>query len=319
MAWRAGSTAVPCRDAPPPRGPPLRLPDGAAACGSDDAAGSAPTVVVTTPMLATVVEDLVGDAARVEVVMPNGIDPHDFQPSAKDIEAVADADVVVENGLDLEEGLEDALERAREDGVPVFTATDHVALREVAEGEGEEHHEGEEEHGHSGEDPHIWMDPLAMRDVALALAPALERDLGLELAGRAGEVTAGLEALDREVRETLASVPPARRKLVTGHESMGYFADRYGFDVVGTVIPSLSSQAQVSAEGLARLRDEVRAAGVPAIFNEIGTPEGVADAIADETGARVVEIGTHTLPDDGSYATFMREAAAAVADGLGGP
>jgi zinc/manganese transport system substrate-binding protein len=290
----------------------------AAACGSDDAAGSGPTVVVTTPMLGTVVEDLVGDAARVEVVMPNGIDPHDFQPSAKDIEAVADADLVVENGLDLEEGLEDALEEARDDGVPVFTATDHVTVREVAKEE--VHPEGEEEeHGHLGGDPHIWMDPLAMRDVALALVPALERDLGLELAGRAADVPAGLAALDREVRETLASVPPGRRKLVTGHESMGYFADRYAFEVVGTVIPSLSSQAQVSAEGLAGLRDEVRAAGVPAIFSEIGTPEGVADAIADETGARVVEIGTHTLPNDGSYATFMREAAAAVADGLGGP
>jgi zinc/manganese transport system substrate-binding protein len=287
----------------------------AAGCGSDDAADAGPTVVVTTPLLGAVVEDLVGETAAVEVVMPNGIDPHDFQPSARDVEAVAGADLVVENGLDLEEGLEDALEQARDDGVPVFTATDHVALRAVAEEEAEEH-EGEEEHGHSGEDPHIWMDPLAMRDVALALAPALEGELGLDLGDRAAALDARLSALDREVRETLASVPPARRRLVTGHESMGYFADRYGFELVGAIIPSLSSQAQASAESLAELRDHVRAADVPVIFNEIGTPEGVADAIADETGAHVVEIGTHTLPDDGSYATFMREAAAAVAGGL---
>jgi zinc/manganese transport system substrate-binding protein len=294
-----------------------------AACGSDDAADARPTVVVTTPLLGAVVEDLVGEAARVEVVMPNGVDPHDFQPSARDVEALADAELVVENGLDLEEGLEDALGQAREDGVPVFTATEHVSAREVAEGE-EEHHEGEEhegaeEHAHSGEDPHIWMDPLAMRDVAVALAPVLEGDLGLDLAGRGAEVAAGLEALDAEARETLASVPEGRRKLVTGHESMGYFADRYGFELVGAIIPSLSSQAQASAEALAELRDAVRAAGVPVIFNEIGTPDGVADAIAEETGARVVEIGTHTLPDDGSYATFMREAAVAVAGGLASP
>jgi zinc/manganese transport system substrate-binding protein len=249
--------------------------------------------------------------------MPNGVDPHDFQPSAKDIEAIGDADLVVENGLHLEEGLEDALAGARDDGVAVFTATDHVALREVSAGEAE-HHEGEEG-AHSGEDPHIWMDPVAMRDVALALAPALETGLGLELGDRAGDLGARLHALDAELARTLAAVPPERREIVTGHESMGYLADRYGFELVGAIIPSLSSQAQASAEGLSELRDQVREAAVPVIFNEIGTPDGVADAIADETGGRVVEVGTHTLPDDGSYFTFMREAAAAVADGLTAP
>jgi zinc/manganese transport system substrate-binding protein len=290
---------------PPPGGPPravaaalvCALVIASAACGSDDAAGSGPTVVVTTPMLGTVVEDLVGDAARVEVVMPNGIDPHDFEPSAKDIEALAGADLVVENGRDLEEGLEDALDRARDDGVPVFTAADHVA---------------------PSEDPHIWMDPLAMRDLALALAPALEREVGLDVGARADDLGARLSALDAEVRETLAAVPPARRVLVTGHESMGYFAERYGLEPVGAIVPSLSSQAQASARSLARLRDAVRAAGAPVIFTEVGTPEDIADVIADETGARVVEVGTHTLPEDGSYATFLREAAAAVAGGLKG-
>jgi zinc/manganese transport system substrate-binding protein len=291
---------------------------GVAACGSDEAADAGPTVVVTTPMLGTVVEELVGGAAEVDVVMPNGIDPHDFQPSAKDVEAISKADLVVENGLDLEEGLEDALGTARDDGVRVFTATDHATLREASVGE-EEHAEGEEEHGHSGDDPHIWMDPVAMRDVALALAPVLEDDLGLEVSGRAADLREDLDALNAEVREIVSSVPAGRRKLVTGHESMGYFADRYGFELVGAVIPSLSSQAQASAAALAELRDQVRDAGVPAIFNEIGTPEGVAEAIADETGARVVEVATHTLPDDGSYETFMREAAAAVAGGLSGP
>ena len=293
---------------------------GAAACGSDEGADGRPRVAVTTPMLGAVVADLVGDAAEVTVLMPNGVDPHDFQPSAKDVEAIGHSDLVVENGLDLEEGLEDALAGARDDGVAVFTATDHVALREVSEGEAE-HHEGtgDDDGADSGEDPHIWMDPIAMRDVALALAPALETGLGLELGGRAGDLGARLDALDAELARTLAVVPPDRRELVTGHESMGYLADRYGFELVGALIPSLSSQAQASAEGLSELRDQVREAAVPVIFNEIGTPDGVADAIADETGAGVVEVGTHTLPDDGSYFTFMREAAAAVADGLTAP
>jgi zinc/manganese transport system substrate-binding protein len=303
---RAGAVAVVCASLA-----------GAAACGSGESADGRPSIAVTTPMLGAVVEDLVGDAAEVTVLMPNGADPHDFQPSAKDIEAIGDADLVVENGLHLEEGLEDALAGARDDGVAVFTASDHVALREVSAGEAE-HHEGEEG-ADSGEDPHIWMDPVAMRAVALALAPALETDLGLGLGDRAGDLGARLDALDAELARTLAAVPPERRELVTGHESMGYLAERYGFELVGAIIPSLSSQAQASAEGLSELRDQVREAAVPVIFNEIGTPDGVADAIADETGARVVEVGTHTLPDDGSYFTFMREAAAAVADGLIAP
>jgi zinc/manganese transport system substrate-binding protein len=302
----------------------------AAGCGSDDAAADRPEIVATTTVLGSLTEELVGDAAEVRVLMPNGVDPHDYQPSARDVEALRNADLVVENGLELEEGLLDALGEARTSGVPVFTATDHVRLREVGEDEpADDHgHEDEEAHSeddeahaedegaHGPEDPHIWMDPIAMRDAMAALAPVVERELAVELGDRPAELSARLDALDAEVRETLAVVPEGRRKLVTGHESMGYFADRYDFEIVGTVIPSLSSQAQVSASNLAALRRQVEAEGVPAIFNEAGTPPGVADAIGDQTGARVVEIGTHNLPGDGSYFTFMREAAATVAAAL---
>jgi zinc/manganese transport system substrate-binding protein len=281
-----------------------------AACGSDAAADARPQVVVTTPVLGSLVRDLVGDSARVTVVMPNGADPHGFQPSARDVEALTTADLVVENGLGLEEGMGDALDQAREDGVPFVTASDHVAVRRASEPEASDEDPG-------AEDPHIWMDPIAMRRVVLALAPALD-DLGLDVDAAAGRLARRLRELDAEVRRALAAVPPGRRRLVTGHESMGYFADRYGFELSGAIVPSLSSQAQASAQALAELRDTVRATGVPTIFTELGTPDDVAEAIAGETGARVVQIATHTLPDDGSYATFMTEAAATVADGLGG-
>jgi zinc/manganese transport system substrate-binding protein len=281
------------------------------ACGSDgDDAGGRPTIVATTPVLGSLVQDVVGDRARVTVVMPNGADPHGFQPSARDVETINDADLVVENGLDLEEGMHDVLDQARDDGVPFFTASDHVKVRTTSGSEASDE-------GHGAEDPHIWMDPIAMRAVVLALAPALH-GLGLDADAAARRLAGRLAELDAEVGRTLAAVPPDRRELVTGHESMGYFADRYGFELSGAIIPSLSSQAQVSAQALAELRDEVRAAGVPTIFTELGTPEDVAEAIADETGARVLQIGTHTLPDDGSYFTFMRQAARTVVEGLGG-
>ena len=280
------------------------------ACGSDDAADGRPNVVVTTPVLGSLVQDVVGDAARLTVVMPNGADPHQFQPSARDVETIVNADLVVENGLDLEEGMHDALDQARDDGVPFFTAGDHVTVRTASEEEASDE-------GHGAEDPHIWMDPIAMRDAALALAPALG-GLGLDADAAADRLAGRLDELDAQVRRTLAPIPPDRRKLVTGHESMGYFADRYGFELSGAIIPSLSSQAQPSAQALAELRDKVRAAGVPTIFTELGTPEDVAEAIGDETGARVLQIATHTLPDDGSYASFMRQAARTVVDGLAG-
>lgn len=282
----------------------------AVGCGGGAGDGT-PDVVVTTPVLGAVVRDLVGDAADVSVVMPNGADPHEFQPSARDVAGMTDAALLVENGLDLEEGLQEAIGTARDEGVPVFTATDHVDLR-TADGEGPAG-----EGGGGPQDPHVWMDPVAMADVAAALAPVLADRLGVDLGDRPAAVQRELRALDADIRAQLSDIPAARRRLVTGHDSMGYFADRYGFEVIGALIPSLSSQAQASASNLAGLRRQVEAAGVPAIFTEAGTPEGVADAIADETGARVIAIDTVALPDDGSYATLLRDVASAVDDGLG--
>lgn len=283
----------------------------AVACGSDEPSSDRPQIVVTTSVLGAVVSDVVGDAADVSVVIPNGADPHEFQPSAKDVARLEDADLVVENGLKLEEGLEDSLEQARSDGVRVLTAADLVTLRPFGAGDAEEIAE------HGPDDPHFWTDPLAMRQLVTGLTPALRDDLGLDVTARAGDLAGRLTALDAEIRAGLADIPPEQRTLVTGHESMGYFADRYGFRVVGALIPSLSSQAQASASDLAALKAQVEAQGVPVIFNEVGTPDGIADAIADETGARVVEIATHNVPDDGSYITFVRDMARAIDDGLG--
>ncbi len=281
-----------------------------AGCGSDDASSSTPTIVVTTPILGSLVSDVVGDRAKVTVLMPNGADPHEYQPSAKDIEALGRADLVVENGLGLEEGLEDALDQARDDGARIFTATDHVTLRPFDAADTEEIAE------HGPDDPHIWTSPIAMRQMISGLAPVLASDLGIDVAARATDLEERLTALDGQITTTLAPIPVARRKLVTGHESLGYFAQRYNFALIGALIPSLSSQAQVSAANLAQLREQVSAEGVPAIFNEVGTPAGVAEAIADQTGVPVVEIATHALPEDGSYFTFMREMAAAISRGL---
>lgn len=291
-----------------------------AACGGGDTGdeASGPRIVVTTPVLGALVSDLVGDGARVEVLMPGGVDPHDFQPSAKDAERLRAADLVVVNGLDLEQGLTAAVGEAERDGVPVFRVTDHVALRELGEEAGHDEEAGDAGHDHA-EDPHVWTDPVAMSRAMAALAPVVRRETGLDVAGRLADQRARLAALDDELAGRARTVPPARRVLVTGHESLGYFADRYGFRVVGAIIPSLSSQAEPSARQLEALTGVIRREGVPAVFTELGTPPAVAEALAEDAGVRLVEIPTHTLPEDGRYDTFMRRIMDGVVEGLGTP
>jgi zinc/manganese transport system substrate-binding protein len=279
--------------------------------GGPSHSGGRPVVVVTTTVLGSVVRDVVGDAAQVDVVMPNGADPHEYQPSARQIAELDHADLVVDNGLGLEEGLTDALDQARSDGVPFYTASDHVELRRFSPDQADEIAE------HGPYDPHIWTDPIAMARVTAGLAPALRRDLGIDVAARARDEERRLRALDRRVRAELAPIPPDRRVLVTGHESMGYFAARYGFRLVGALVPSLSSQAEGSASHLAGLAATVEREKVPAIFAETGEPSSLTSAIEDDTGARVVGIDTERLPSGEDYGAFLLAIAAGIREGLG--
>ena len=136
--------------------------------------------------------------------MPNGADPHEFQPSARDVAELSGADLVVANGLGLEEGLEDALRQAEDAGTPVVEATDLVRLRRFDPSDREEIAE------HGPEDPHIWTDPLTMRQLVAGLVPVLREEAGIDAAARAAALEARLTRLDAEIRATLADVPPAR-------------------------------------------------------------------------------------------------------------
>jgi zinc/manganese transport system substrate-binding protein len=277
----------------------------------NDAGVDAPVVVVTTEVLGAIVSDLVGSAADVTVLMPHGTDPHSWQPSARDTETIFAADYVVANGLDLEQGLLEILDQATAEGVRVFRATDHITVRASVE---PGHSEGDL-HDHAVGDPHFWLDPLAMRDMVLALGPALG-EAGIDVATRTAELAVELETLDTELAAILSTVPESERKLVTGHESLGYFADRYGFSVVATVIPGQSTSVEPSARDLVDLIAAVRSEGVKAVFTEVATPQSVARAVADEAGAQVVELDVAQLPDGASYADFMRGIAQTITSAL---
>lgn len=292
-----------------------------AACGQPSGgaqvspgAGAKKTIVVTYSILGALVKDLVGDTATVVVPMPNGQDPHEWEPSAKDIATIMGADLIVQNGLGLEGGMEKTLEQARQAGVKRFTASEHITVRKVGAGEGIP--TGDPDQAIGAEDPHLWMDPLSMKAVVVALATQLKADLGIDRSAQAAALAGQLDQLNAEIAGKVAGVPEANRKLVTGHESLGYFAQRYGFKLVGALIPSITSQAEVSAADLAALKQQIGASGVRAVFTELGTPAAVATTIGAETGAKVVEVTTHTLPADGSYFTFMRNLADTVVGAL---
>jgi zinc/manganese transport system substrate-binding protein len=288
-----------------------------AACGDDDgaagASGDGPHVVVTTNVLGDVVSELVGDEAGVEVIMRPGTAPHEFQASAQQVAAMRDADVLVTNGAGFEEGLTETIEAAEQDGVPTFAAIDAVDTLQL-EGDG-------------GTDPHFFTDPARMAAAARGMAdflldevPALDTPA---FASRARATIDELHALDGEVERILSVVPADRRTLVTNHEVFGYFADRYGFDVVGAVIPAGTTQAEPSAAQLDELAQTIEEQQVPAIFVETSSPTRLADALADEVGdVDVVELFSESLGDQGSggetYAAMMRTNAGRIADALAG-
>ncbi|MBU6363919.1 MAG: metal ABC transporter substrate-binding protein [Acidobacteria bacterium] len=284
---------------------------GVAACGSSGASGTGASgtgasadggareravIVATTPILGAIVRDAVGDAADVRVLMPNGGDPHEWRPSAKDVAELQSADLVMQNGLGLEQGLQEAISQARDDGVPVFTATDHVAVRPG--------------------DPHFWTDPSQVAKVVAALPAAVRAATGADIAAPAAKAGKRLAALDAEIADDFAKVPETARNVVTGHESLGYLAARYGLALTGAVTPSLSSQGQVSAAHLKQLEDAMSRAGVRVVFTETGLPNAVADAIVAQAGATLVQLGTEALPDDGTYATYIRELARRMSSAL---
>jgi zinc/manganese transport system substrate-binding protein len=272
------------------------------------------TIVVTYSILGSVVKDLVGDAFEVVVSIPDGLDPHEWEPSAKDIEAIDRAALVVENGLGLEEGMSKALAAAKKAGVKVFTASDHVIVRTVGAGEGIP--SGDPDQAIGAEDPHIWTDPVTMRAVADALAEEIKADYRVDLSKRQADLDSRLDALDAEVSAAADKLPEERRKLVTGHESMGYFAQRYGFKLVGALVPSLSSQAESSAADFVALKKLVQANGMSVIFTEFGENPKVALALAREAKVRSVLLTTHALPKGGDYYDFIRGLSSTIASAL---
>jgi zinc/manganese transport system substrate-binding protein len=282
-----------------------------AACGSDDgAAGGGLRVLATTTQVADLARNVAGDRASVTGILTPNSDPHDYEPRPADAKAVADADLVLRSGAAVDDWLGDLLKSAGSDARSV-TLIDDVRTRS----------------GEGGEvDPHWWQDPRNARTAVLAIRDALAKadpDGTATYDADAEAYLGRLDALDTAIARCMDSIPADRRKLVTNHDALGYFADRYGIDVVGAVIPSLSSQAQPSAKDVDELVDQIKREQVEAIFPEAALSKKLEQAISRESGAEVGgQLWADTLGPPGSsgatYVDAIEANATALAEGMSG-
>ena len=305
-----------------------------ASCGSDskDTTSSTvpdsnrPLVIATTPILGDLVRQVGGDQVNVEVLIPLGADPHDFEPSAAQAAQLRDASLIVANGLGLEERLESALEGAQKDGVPIFEVGEQLDPLALSTAD-EEGHAEEEADGHGSEDPHVWLDPERMATAASLVATQLATTTGLDAAPfqqRAGIYADAAFAAEVEARALLAELPADQRKLITNHDALEYFAQRFNLEVIGTVIPGGSTLAEPSAADLSKLVALIKANNVKAIFSESTVSSKLIESLAREVGSQVsvVELSTDTLGKPGSptatYPGLIVTTARLIANGLTG-
>ncbi len=286
-----------------------------------DLEGDRLQVLATTSIIGDVVSQVGGEAIELTVLMKPGQDPHSFEPTAGDLTAAAEADVIFVNGWDLEEGLVGDLENVAQ-SVPLVPIAANI--KPLAFGE----HQDETESNHPGADPHTWLDPHLLRqwvENAEQMLTGLDPAHAGEYAGNARAYQAELEALIAYYDQKVAQIPADRRKLVTNHDSLGYFAKAYDFEIVGTVLPAASTLAEPSASDLAELLEAMEREGVCTLFAETTANEQLAETVASELGGcesvQVVTLYTGALGPAGSeadsYLGLMRANIDAIVSGLG--
>jgi ABC-type Zn uptake system ZnuABC Zn-binding protein ZnuA len=288
---------------------------------SRTAAPAGARVIAAETFLADIAREVAGDRIVVQALLPVGVDPHAWEPAPRDAAAVASAKLLIVNGAGLEAFLSPLLRGLDAGGPRVAEASAGLAPRTPREGE------PGAGSGQGDTDPHFWLDPLAViryaeniRDALSELDPAGADAFRANAAAYAGK----LRELDAWIAGEVAGIPPDRRLLVTNHESLGYFADRYGFRIVGAVIPSVSTGATPSAKQLAALVGTVRETGARALFVEDAGDPRLARQVADETGIRLVTgLLTHSLTGPGgaapTYLAMMRTDVRLIVDALEAP
>lgn len=293
--------------------------------------GDRPQVLATTSIIGDVVRQVGGEAIDLVVLMQPGQDPHSYQPGAADLTTAADADVIFVNGWNLEEGLvEDLVTIGRESiVVPISAGIEPREMTGDTHEEGETAHEETEEgaDAHGPFDPHVWQDVnnvMLWVDNARQVLSAADPANAATYAANAERYRAELDQLDAELGALFDTIPAERRVLITNHESLGYLADSYGFEVVGTIIPSVSTLAEPTAAALADLVNTMKAEGICTIILETTASDQLARTLEQELTdcpeVKLITLYTGSLGpadgDAGTYLGMMRANAAALVEGL---
>jgi zinc/manganese transport system substrate-binding protein len=264
------------------------------ACGGDRATGSTEgklRVVATTVQIEALAREVGGGLIELHGIVPAGADAHEFEPTASDLAAIEDADLILRHGVGLDEWLDGTLSAARDAAVAEVTAGIQLQRGE-AEHHGDDEEEEEEHEGEEAADPHVWHDPdlakIMVQNIAAALSAAdPENRQAYERNSTAYQAT--LDETKQQVQAIIDEIPEANRKLVTNHDAFGYFTRAFGLEVVGAVIPSVTTEAEPSASDTAQLLDLIAAEGVKAIFAESSVNPDLARTLASDAGILIVD------------------------------
>jgi ABC-type Zn uptake system ZnuABC Zn-binding protein ZnuA len=294
----------------------LSLALSACSSQSNDSTDERLKVIATTTIVGDVVSKVAGDLIDLEVLLPVGTDPHTFVPTPQDLVKISQADILFINGVGLETFLESYLE----------SAGNEVRVIEVSEGgkviqSSQAHQDDNDVHEES--DPHTWNDPENVKvwvdNIAVALIEIDPNNAKL-YRENAEAYQRELDQLDTWIAGQVAEIPLEKRKIISDHDSLAYFAERYGFKRIGTVIPSVSTLAEPSAKEIAQLEDVIRQEDVDAIFADLATNPVLVERIAKDTGAKIVLIysGSLTEPEGqaGNYIDYMRYNVSAIVEAL---
>lgn len=258
-------------------------------CAASDSGGTVPVVLASTTFLADIAQNVAGDRVKVESLLPIGSDPHSYQPTSQDVTKIAESKLLILNGVEYEHFIEGLIENAGGERT-IVTTSDGITP-------------------HAAGDPHMWLDPNLVITYAENIREGLthfDPDGAAEFQSNADVYTVELNELDAWITGQVSQIPDEKRLLVTNHEALGYFAERYGFTVVGTVIESFSSDASPSAQQMAELIDQITASGASAIFLDASDNPILAEQIAAETGVTVVtDLHLESLTDGAPAATYL--------------
>jgi zinc/manganese transport system substrate-binding protein len=279
-------------------------------CASAAAPATGLTATAVETFLADIAQNIAGDRLQVHALIPYGIDPHEFDPTPKDMVIVSESDLLIVNGGGLEGWLADALQTVGGNRVLV-TASQGLTSRQTADTSSTPiPGTPTPVSSTTNIDPHFWMNPLLIKKyVANILEGLIRIDASHEAYYRqnATDYISKLDQLDQWVLTQVALIPPDQRLLVTDHDDLGYFADRYGYQIIGAILPSVSPDAEPSASQIAALIGQIRSTHAKAIFLDTGANTQLADQISQETGCRVVTgLYIHSLtPAGGNAPTYL--------------